>query len=92
MCEDKFKDVEIEYLNFGEFEDLIKVLKIVDYKFILKDERLVLWVLVVEVLVVRGSLLFSFILGEVVVLKFYVKGFSLNLVVFLFVKVVLLFN
>lgn len=68
------------------------MVEIMDYKFILKDERFVLWVLLVEVLLFRGVLLFNFILGEVVVLKFNVKRFSLNLVVLLFVKVVLLFN
>lgn len=68
------------------------MVEIMDYKFILKDERFVLWVLLVEVLLFRGVLLFNFILGEVVVLKFDVKRFSLNLVVLLFVKVVLLFN
>lgn len=68
------------------------MVEIMDYKFILKDERFVLWVLLVEVLLFRGVLLFNFILGEVVVLKFDVKRFSLNLVVLSFVKVVLLFN
>ena len=77
-CEDKPKDVETEYLNSGEFEDPTKVLKIVDHKPTLKDERSVLWAPVAEVPAPRGSPLFSSTPGEAAAPKFHVKGSSLN--------------
>ena len=85
----KTKDNEIEYLNSEELEDPTKVLKIIDHKPTLKDERFVLWAPVAEVPAPRGSPLFSSTPGEAAVPKFHVKGSSLNPAALLFVKATL---
>ena len=78
MCEDKPKGNEIEYLNSEELEDPTKVLRIIDHKPTLKDERSVLWAPVTEVPAPRGSPLFSSTPGEAAVPTFHVKGLGLN--------------
>ena len=74
----KTRDNEIEYLNSEELEDPTKVLKIIDHKPTLKDERSVLWAPVAEVPAPRGSPSFSSTPVEAVVPKCHVKGSGLN--------------